>query len=565
MTQPSPFHHARPGRLLARCGRPLLLSAFALACQSSLLAQGLPATPLDASGQRPAPPSTSTFNLGLPERAGAGATGSAATMRVAVRQIEFTGNTVIDTPTLQALLKPALSNTLDLAGLNALARQVAAQYHLRGYPFASAFLPPQKIGDGVLRIEVVEGRYGKVYSSGQFLPEQGDPFLAALKPGDVIEAKRLERTMLILDDLPNIDVAPFVRPGSEYGTGNLEAVITRLAQYGGEVGVDNVGNRFTGQNRLRLGLNGYSLLRFGDEVRVKLLSSQGGAVLGSADYEAPLNGYGLRGQIGVAHTAYQLGREYAYLDANGTADIYSTRIGYPLVRSQARNLNVSLGGLYKRLHDRVEFSGTSQRKKSASLPLTASFDARDPLMGGGVTFGNAVYTSGRLWLDAAQRQSDADTARTHGSFHKLTLDLARIQTLPANFSMYVRMAGQYTDQNLDSSEKFSIGGFSGVRAYPSGQGVGDTGWLLQAELRQKVGELTAFALFDAGATRANVHPWDGQPSARERISGSGLGVRREQPLGWNLEAVVAWRNSSDLPSDNSSRGARLSVSGTYRF
>ena len=501
----------------------------------------------------------------MPERATPNPQGAPAGQRVTVSRIQWVGNTVIDSATLQDFVKPAITQALTLAEINTLAQQVADLYHRRGFPFASALVPPQKISDGLLRIEIIEGRYGKVYSAGQFLPEEGDPFLADLRPGDVIEAKRLERTMLILDDLPNIDVAPFVRPGAEYGSGNLEAVITRLAKYGGEFGIDNIGNRFTGEYRGRYGFSGYSLLRFGDEIRLKLLSSHRGALLGSADYEAPLNGSGLRGQVGLAHTTYQLGREYAYLKANGYADVLSSRVGYPVVRSQARNLNISLGGVYKQLRDRVELSATDQHKKSWAFPLTASFDARDPFMGGGVFFGNLVYTQGQLSLDTLQRPADAITARTHGHFQKVNLDLARIQALPANFSLFVRAAGQYTDQNLDSSEKFSIGGFTGVRAYPTGQGVGDTGWLMQLELRQKVGELTAFGFYDAGSSTANARPWGSNGTVNEHISGSGLGLRREQPLGWTLEAVLAWRNSAVLPSDNSSRGARLSAMATYRY
>lgn len=545
--------------------RTLIQAALLLSCHGGLLAQGLPSTPLEQSNPRPAAPASSSMNIGMPERSATSPGGAATGQRVAISRIEWIGNSVIDSATLEEFVKPAIAKALTLPELNALARQVAGYYHSRGFPFASAFVPPQKISEGLLRIEIVEGRYGKVSSGGEFLPKEADPFLAALRPGDVIEAQRLERTMLIVDDLPNIDVAPFVRPGAEYGTGNLEAVITRSAKYGGEFGLDNVGNRFTGEYRLRYGFNGYSLFRFGDEVRIKLLSSQSGTVLGSADYEAPLNGSGLRGQIGLAHTSYQLGREYDYLKANGYADVLSTRVGYPVVRSQARNLNVSLGGLYKQLRDRVEISGTDQRKKSWAFPLTASFDARDPLMGGGVTFGNVAYTQGQLSLDALQRQADASTARTNGHFHKLNMDLARIQTLPANFSLFVRAAAQHTDQNLDSSEKFAIGGFAGVRAYPTGQGVGDKGWFAQTELRQKVGGLTAFAFYDAGSSTANARPWGGNAAVRENISGSGLGVRREQLLGWTLEAVLGWRNASVLPSDNSSRGARLSATATYRY
>lgn len=129
----------------------------------------------------------------------------------------------------------------------------------------------------------------------------------------------------------------------------------------------------------------------------------------------------------------------------------------------------------------------------------------------------------------------------------------------------VRYANQQASKNLDSSEKFSVGGIYGVRAYPSGQGVGDRGWLSQVELRQKIGDVTGFVFYDQGAVAVNVNAWSGATALREKVVGSGLGIRKELPKGWNGELLVAARNSSTLPSDNSSRGPRALASVTYRY
>lgn len=529
-----------------------------------LLAQVIPSTPLQQGAPQPqsAPHQSSVGVVTGPADTPRVAPGGA---KVSLKAINLTGNTSFDADTLLAVLQFEVGTEFDYAGMNDLARKLGDFYHRQGYPFASAFLPQQKLQDGVLQIEVVEGRYGKLSTSGEFLPEEADPFLAALRPGDPIEAKLLERTMLIIDDLPMIDVSPNVRPGVAYGTGDLDAHVTRLASYGGEVGVDNVGNRFTGQNRVRLGLNLISVMRFGDEIRLKAIKSSGGMLLGSADYEAPLNGYGLRGQVGYARTTYQLGQDYSYLNARGFADVYSARVGYPVVRSQARNLSFNLGWLYKNLQDRIDLNNTINNKHSTALPVTVLFDARDSFAGGGLTYGNLVWTSGKMALDPNQMAADQATARTNGDFHKTTFEVTRIQTLPMDFSLFARYATQWPSHNLDSSEKFSTGGIYGVRAYPTGQGVGDKGWLMQTELRQKFGDLTGFFLYDVGVSRINQQPWDSSLNNYERISGAGFGLRLEQLLGWNFEAMIASRITQVMPSDNSRTGPRMLVSATYRY
>jgi hemolysin activation/secretion protein len=522
-----------------------------------------PAAPLQG-GREPAAPPVRSSSTAVPRPAvsPSQALGSAT---IEIRQVEFAGNTQFTSEQLASLIAMKAGDKYSLSDFKGWTDRISEHYQKAGFPFASAFLPQQKIEAGVLKIEVIEGRYGKVSSTGDFLAEQAAPFLENLAPGQLIEARLLERTMLIIDDLPMIDVSPLVKPGQTYGTGDLVVQIKRLAENGGEVGLDNLGSRYTGQYRARLNHNLYSLWRFGDEIRLKLLASDKDLLLGSADYEMPLNGQGLRWQIGVARTSYQLAREYASLDAVGLAEVLSTRVGYPIARTQAHNLSVSLGLMSKHLKDEVGLTSTVNRKRTLAVPLTLVFDRRDAFLGGGLFYGNLIWAAGHLRLDEQLRQADALTARSEGQFRKLSLEITRLQTLPLNFSLMARYATQQASNNLDSSEKFSLGGIYGVRAYPSGQGVGDKGWLTQIELRQKLGDVTGFVFYDQGAVRSNVNPWDSASAAREKVSGSGLGVRKELPKGWNWELLMAFRDSSVLPSDNSSKGPRALGSVTYRY
>ncbi len=96
-----------------------------------------------------------------------------------------------------------------------MARQVTLYYREQGYPFARAYLPAQRMANGELTIAVIEGRYGKVTAATDDakLAAQAQPFLDDLKPGEVIERDRLERSILVLSDLPGVAVRPVIRPG----------------------------------------------------------------------------------------------------------------------------------------------------------------------------------------------------------------------------------------------------------------------------------------------------------------------------------------------------------------
>ncbi len=113
----------------------------------------------------------------------------------------------------------------------------------------------QTFADGVLQITVVEGRYGKISATGdaRLAPaEQG--FLAVLVPGSVIDSAGLERTTLILSDQPGLRTAPIVRPDQEVGTGDLVVQVSPTPAVKGELGLDNHGNRYTGEYRARANL-----------------------------------------------------------------------------------------------------------------------------------------------------------------------------------------------------------------------------------------------------------------------------------------------------------------------
>jgi len=81
--------------------------------------------------------------------------------------------------------------------------------------------------------------------------------------------------------------------------------------------------------------------------------------------------------------------------------------------------------------------------------------------------------------------------------------------------LYGSYYGQLASGNLDSSERFALGGPFGLRAYPVGEASGDEGHLFSLELKKDLGlnlkwgsvQLSAFA--DTGYTAFYKKPWAG--------------------------------------------------------
>lgn len=474
-------------------------------------------------------------------------------MTVNLKQIAISGNTLLTQEELLRAIGPVQDKTYDFAGLNAMAEQVSARYRNAGYPFARAYLPQQDLQQGILRIEVLEGRYGRITAHGDpDLSGPGQRFLSPLQPGGVIESHELERVTLILDDQPGVKSIPVVKPGRDVGTGDLSIEVQRDHRYAGDAGIDNDGNRYTGRSRAHVNLDIDSPFTLGDQLVLQGMVTDERMWFGAASYAMPLNAYGLRGKIGYSHSYYTLADSFAALDATGTADVSSAGLSYPLVRSQRLNLTLSGTLEHKRLHDRQGATDSRTDKSSNDVPIALNFDVRDGFLGGGISYGAVSWTPGHLKLDGGLAPADAASARTAGHFSKLNLDLARIQSFSEGLDLYGRVSAQWANKNLDSSQKFGLGGRNGVRAYPSGEGYGDSGVLAQVELRYAIGQWLPYLFYDRGRVTTNRDPWTADINHRS-LAGGGVGVRYGGRA-WSASLIAAWRTQGGAPRSEPGKG-----------
>lgn len=477
--------------------------------------------------------------------------------QVAVGDVRFEGNTVFSQEELKAVLGDKLGRRYDLAGMKQLAELVTAYYRERGYPFAKALVPVQEFDDGVLRLRVLEGRYASVQATGpQYEIEGAAPFIARLRRGELIYGPELESAMLILDDVPGIDASPTVSPGAKLETADLSVAVRLAERRGSDLTVDNHGSRFTGRYRLRGQHFENSLFAFGDRTAIDFIGTNHEMVLGSLSYERPWGGQGLKAELSFSNTAYILGEDYAAMGISGLARVWSAKLAYPLVRSQAKSLYASVSYQHKALHDNFPVLASVEDKSSDLLVAALRFDVRDGFAGGGLTYGMLTSTYGNLTLDRNQLVSDAVTARKAGGFGKLSLDIARMQSLVGGLTLYVHGTAQWTDGNLDSSEKMGAGGADGVRAYPLGEGSGDVGWLAQIELRAQAGDHAPYLFYDACRARANRHAWDVNSAQVRRLAGAGVGVRSAYGK-WSSDLSIAWRTEGGVAQSDGSFGGAV--------
>jgi hemolysin activation/secretion protein len=289
-------------------------------------------------------------------------------------------------------------------------------------------------------------------------------------------------------------------------------------------------------------------------------------------YDSPVGSSGLRASGYVSDTTYKLGDQYTALEASGAARSVGLGVAYPLVRSSEFNLRLQLGGEARDLDDRIASLDILNKKRAQVIQWGGGGDLRDGLLGGAITAFQGLVTHGRLKLTTpGLSASDAATARTQGNFYKLLLAVNRLQGLTENLRLALNYTGQLAADNLDSSEKFSVGGISGVRAYPPGEAAGDDGHLLQAELRYNAGawrggQLAPSVFLDHARSRINHQTWEGFTGNNDRtLSGFGVGAEWAIPGSLFMRGWYAHKLGGEAATADKDKTGRIWVQAGALF
>jgi hemolysin activation/secretion protein len=490
--------------------------------------------------------------------------------RILVRSLQVTGQSAFSEDELIAATGFVPGSELTLTELRIMASRIADHYHRNGYFVAQAYLPPQEIRDGVVTIRVLEGRYGEIILDNQsaLSDARARRLLDRPSAGDAITIAPLERRLLLLSDLPGVDVRSTLTPGAEVGESDLIVELTPGRRVTGSVEVDNAGNYYTGRARAGASVNFNNLVGIGDVASLRVLTSGSGMQYGRAAYQIPLG----NATVGAAYSAmdYELGKDLAVLDAHGTARIASLYGSYPLIRSRNTNLYALAGFDSMRFVDRVDAFDTVTRKTNRVGNLGLAGSHRD---GSGVTsFGVTAY-SGEIDIITPEALAiDDATARTQGSYRKLTFDLGRLQSLTDTTSLLARVGGQVASKNLDSSEKMPLGGPYGVRAYPVGEAYSDEAYIATIELRQLLvnassrvpGQIHAIGFYDVGRGTLNKNPWTDEDN-RRTLSGAGVGLNWTDARSFSVNLAYAHKLGSERATAAPDRSGQFWLQGVRYF
>ena len=244
---------------------------------------------------------------------------------------------------------------------------------------------------------------------------------------------------------------------------------------------------------------------------------------------------------------YKLSAPFDSTKPSGYSSEYNLTVNKPLIESLNFNLSSSLSLANNKYVNDLSTGNNSDKDVLKSI-LGLSFDSRDQKLGGGVNYGSFNLSLAKLDLtdNFSNYETDQAGADSNGRNFKGTLNLNRLQKLTEKTNLLIKFNGQLSPDNLDGSDQFSLGGPNGVRAYPSNEAAGDSGFVTSLELKRNLfNKIESSLFYDYGKIKLHESLWTNWNSTNTNLKNNyhirGWGVSFGIPFfnAFNLNATYA--------------------------
>ena len=519
--------------------------SFLGALLSTTLIVGFVSTDALAQQQVPsaAQPSVITRSLELPERGRSrledivitpkdtqSPTGGDTKKMFVLKQVILDSSDAYKTQNFQAILNNYVGKEVSFADLNTLTADMTRKYREDGYVFSRVILPPQKIKDGVLHVQAIEGRIvnvdvtGNYKDNNQLIKKMADKIRSA----GPANTKEIERYLLLIDDLPGITARSVVKPSATPGGGDLTIIIEQ-DNFEGSAGINNRGSRFVGPWRGEVVGAFNSLFGIHDRTTLRGISSSDAEELmfGEITHEEQIGSEGMRLKGRYAKTSTKPGGSLEPLDIEGDSDLFDLEALYPMLRGRQLNLNLLAG--FNANNTDTDLSGSQIAEDHVrSARIGGRVDFTDALRG--VNQFELTGTHGLDVFDATEDGTGRSRANGEHNFTRWNATATRIQDLYGDLSLSLSATGQASHDPLLASEEFTVGGEGFGRGYDAGEIAGDRGYAGIAELQYggpvDTDWLKSYQLYtyiDYGRVK-NLDPVVGE-TEEDSMTSAGLGVR----------------------------------------
>ena len=449
---------------------------------------------------------------------------------------------------LQLALSAYLGKPLTTMTFPALAETIVRHFETHDRPVIEVSFPEQDITDGVLRIDVVEGRFGELKVTTNGAPWNVERLTRQLRLPEIVSQSAILQELDWLNE-NRLRKATVVVAEGDGGTADVEFQLAGDRTWRAFSGYENSGVDLLGEHRFFAGLELGNLFIRDHQLTYQYFTDdslerfRAHALV----YRLPLPRlhHVVSMTAAIVDSDVELAGEGGLQESNGTSWLAAASYKIPLKRSRNLKHSAALGVEFKSSNNNFEFGGGNALDTPTEvIQAGIAYEADIQSSFGGITLDlDLKWSPGEI----SDRNSDEAFAKLRpGAESSYFAGSAAINTshaLGAGFDMNLNARAQWSGGTaLIPSEQLALGGYDSARGYAEREALGDSGFLVSAEIHTPTLEvrstrLRGLAFLDYGVA------FDEVEKESDALASYGVGVRFQMferasvrfDYGWQFE------------------------------
>ena len=472
-------------------------------------------------------------------------------IQVFATSIHVTGNTAFSDAELATVTTPYTNRTLATEDLERLRLELTLLYVNKGYITSGAIIPDQDVTNGVINIQIIEGRLAKIDVEGHNWFRAGYLRDRIERGAETpLRMEPLQERLQFLQQDPRIErINAELRPGDKRGDSILHVNVKETSPWKAWLDFSNYQTPVVGAERGLATIAHQNVTGNGDAFSFTYGRSRGVNPIVDTSYSLPLNRYDTTFIASYRRNDFLvIDQNFRALDLNAESEIIGLTLRQPIYRTLTDEFSVAITGehLYNKTTSKINdipgqpfkfIPGSSDTGVStvSALRFIQEYVHRTSTS---VIAARSRFSVGLDVLSATTNNSDT---LPDGQFFSWLGQVQAVRRFDDWWGLQLlgQVSLQLANDRLFSLEQIPVGGRFSVRGYRENTLIRDNAFLASIESRFPLisfatGEpLLQFAQFvDLG------RPWSAKPRPgpsntnplddRDTLASVGLGLR------WNI-------------------------------
>lgn len=405
---------------------------------------------------------------------------------ITIKKFLVTGSTVFSAEDFAKITKPYTNRPLSLTELFELRSKITNLYVKNGYITSGAYIPPQKLQNGVIEIRVVEGGLEQIKVTGtrRIHPDY-------IRSRVAIATKKPLRRQRLLEALQLLQLNPLIKnikaelsAGVSPGQSVLEVHIVEADTFKVQVISDNGRSPAVGSFRRQIQLEEGNVTGWGDRA-IATYSNTDGSNAFDFSYSLPINARNgtLFFNYSTSHS-HVIEKPFNILDIQSSYNYYELTFRQPIIQKPNREFALGLTLTHQQsqasfLNGELPFPGSGADKQGrTTVTMVRLFQEWTSSNSKQVFTVRSALSAGLDLWNATINANPPD-----GRFVSWRGQLQWARLLAPDTLLLLRGDIQLADRPLVPFEQFGLGGQDSVRGYRQDALLADNGIFASAEVR----------------------------------------------------------------------------------